>query len=203
MRREQGEMVVDVARDVVAIPDASEAGEVVDRIPEGVEWRFEPDWDGLRVAARLGPGLVEARLRTGSGVRPVLPGDGPGAGGARGGIRRRARFIGRGRRRWLGLRRGASPAASDAGARRRLRSDLARHARDHGPDHPGEPTCGRCGCPIAAASSKASPPTSDPPGPTTCGASRPARHSSCPRRRSTGPPGRPGSKTVTPPGATG
>ena len=41
-------------------------GEVVDRIPEGVEWRFEPDWDGLRVAARLGPGssrLVSERAR--------------------------------------------------------------------------------------------------------------------------------------------
>jgi ATP-dependent DNA ligase len=56
MWREQGETVVDVARDVVSIPDAPEAGEVVDRIPDGVEWRFEPDWDGLRVAARLGPG---------------------------------------------------------------------------------------------------------------------------------------------------
>ena len=66
MRREQGETVVDVARDVVSIPDALEAGEVVDRIPEGVQWRFEPDWDGLRVAARLGPGpsqLVSERRR--------------------------------------------------------------------------------------------------------------------------------------------
>jgi ATP-dependent DNA ligase len=66
MRREQGETVVDVARDVVSIPDATEAGEVVDRIPDGFEWRFEPDWDGLRVAARLGPGpsrLVSERCR--------------------------------------------------------------------------------------------------------------------------------------------
>jgi ATP-dependent DNA ligase len=58
--------VVDVARDVVSIPDALEAGEVVDSIPDGVQWRFEPDWDGLRVAARLGPGpsrLVSERHR--------------------------------------------------------------------------------------------------------------------------------------------
>ena len=66
MRRERGETVVDVARDVVSIPDAPDAGEVVDLIPDGVEWRFEPDWDGLRVAARLGPGssrLVSERAR--------------------------------------------------------------------------------------------------------------------------------------------
>ena len=66
MRREWGETVVDVARDVVSIPDAPDAGEVVDRLPDGVEWRFEPDWDGLRVVARLGPGssrLVSERRR--------------------------------------------------------------------------------------------------------------------------------------------
>jgi ATP-dependent DNA ligase len=66
MRRERGETVVDVARDVVSIPDAPDASEVVDLIPDGVEWRFEPDWDGLRVAARLGPGssrLVSERSR--------------------------------------------------------------------------------------------------------------------------------------------
>jgi ATP-dependent DNA ligase len=64
--REQRETVVDVARDVVSIPDSLEAGEVVDRIPDGADWRFEPDWDGLRVAARLGPGpsrLVSERHR--------------------------------------------------------------------------------------------------------------------------------------------
>jgi ATP-dependent DNA ligase len=66
MRRERGEAVVDVERDVVSVPDAHEAGEVVDRIPDGVGWRFEPDWDGLRVAARLGSGpsrLVSERRR--------------------------------------------------------------------------------------------------------------------------------------------
>lgn len=66
MRPERGETVVDVADDVVSIPDAPDAGEVVDRIPDGVPWRFEPDWDGLRVAARLGPGpsgLVSERRR--------------------------------------------------------------------------------------------------------------------------------------------
>ena len=66
MRRERGEMVVDVALDVVSIPDAPDSGEVVDRMPDGMEWRFEPDWDGLRVAATLGPGpsrLVSERRR--------------------------------------------------------------------------------------------------------------------------------------------
>ncbi|MDH5312847.1 MAG: hypothetical protein OEW66_03260 [Actinomycetota bacterium] len=66
MRRERGETVVDIAGDVVSIPNVESAGEVVDRIPEGIEWRFEPDWDGLRVSARLGPGaarLVSDRRR--------------------------------------------------------------------------------------------------------------------------------------------
>jgi ATP-dependent DNA ligase len=66
MRRERGETVVDVVGDVVSIPDVPDVGEVVDRIPDGVPWRFEPDWDGLRVAARLGPGrsvLVSERRR--------------------------------------------------------------------------------------------------------------------------------------------
>lgn len=67
MRRAREETVVDVARDVVSIPDATGAGEVVDRIPEGIDWRFEPDWDGLRVTARAGPGparLVSDRGRS-------------------------------------------------------------------------------------------------------------------------------------------
>lgn len=66
MQREREEAVVDVARGVVSIPDIATAGEVVDRIPEGIDWRFEPDWDGLRVTARLGPGaarLVSDRRR--------------------------------------------------------------------------------------------------------------------------------------------
>ncbi|MGZ8579834.1 MAG: ATP-dependent DNA ligase [Actinomycetota bacterium] len=66
MQRERVETVVDVARDVVSIPDIASAGEVVDLIPEGIDWRFEPDWDGLRVSARLGPGaarLVSDRRR--------------------------------------------------------------------------------------------------------------------------------------------
>jgi ATP-dependent DNA ligase len=66
MQREREETVVDVARDVISLPDIASAGEVVDGIPEGIDWRFEPDWDGLRVSARLGPGaarLVSDRRR--------------------------------------------------------------------------------------------------------------------------------------------
>jgi ATP-dependent DNA ligase len=63
MRRERGETVVDIASDVVSLPDAPPPDEVVDHIPHGVDWRYEPDWDGLRVTARLGPGV--ARLVSG------------------------------------------------------------------------------------------------------------------------------------------
>jgi len=43
-------MVVDVARDVVSLPDlSSDPVSVRKRIPQGDGWRYEPDWDGLRV----------------------------------------------------------------------------------------------------------------------------------------------------------
>jgi ATP-dependent DNA ligase len=69
MREERSasrDTVLDIAGDVVSLGDASSQGEVVDRIPRGAEWRFEPDWDGLRVTARLAPGsanLVSDRGR--------------------------------------------------------------------------------------------------------------------------------------------
>ncbi|MGZ8630543.1 MAG: ATP-dependent DNA ligase [Actinomycetota bacterium] len=58
MQRGEGETVVDVTRDLVSLPDASDAGEVLDDLPEGRDWRFEPDWDGLGATARIGPGPV-------------------------------------------------------------------------------------------------------------------------------------------------
>ncbi len=56
MRGEQGETVVDLARDLVSLPDAQNADEVLDDLPESRGWRFEPDWDGLRATVRIGPG---------------------------------------------------------------------------------------------------------------------------------------------------
>jgi ATP-dependent DNA ligase len=55
MVRGEGETVVDVVRDVVSLPESasgSSSATVVDRIPYGSDWRYEPDWDGLRVQAR-------------------------------------------------------------------------------------------------------------------------------------------------------
>ena len=49
----EGNAVVDVAHDLVVVP---ESVAVLDRIPEGAAWRYEPDWDGLRVSARGGAG---------------------------------------------------------------------------------------------------------------------------------------------------
>lgn len=50
MDRAEGEVVVDVSRDVVSLPDpSSDPVAVLDRIPQGAGWRYEPDWDGLRV----------------------------------------------------------------------------------------------------------------------------------------------------------
>ena len=54
-RGEQGETVVDLARDLVSLPDAQNADEVLDDLPESRGWRFEPDWDGLRATVRIGP----------------------------------------------------------------------------------------------------------------------------------------------------
>ena len=58
MHPEPRDTVLDIEGDVVSLADASSHGEVVDRIPPGIEWRFEPDWDGLRVTARLAPGAA-------------------------------------------------------------------------------------------------------------------------------------------------
>jgi hypothetical protein len=72
MRRERGEMVVDVARDVVSIPDAPDAGEVVDLIPDGVEWRFEPeriDWRRYWLDVHM-PGLRRWAFPLIEGKRP-------------------------------------------------------------------------------------------------------------------------------------
>ena len=52
------ETVVDVARDVVSLPETSQGITVVDRVPDGPEWRYEPDWDGLRVVVRCETGNV-------------------------------------------------------------------------------------------------------------------------------------------------
>jgi ATP-dependent DNA ligase len=72
MVRHEGEQVtgrrpvVDVEHDVLRLPEASAVPEpsarrtradrsapvVSDRIPEGPMWRYEPDWDGLRVVVR-------------------------------------------------------------------------------------------------------------------------------------------------------
>ena len=44
----EGEPVVDVVRGVVSLPDLP-APALTDHLPEGPSWRYEPDWDGLRV----------------------------------------------------------------------------------------------------------------------------------------------------------
>lgn len=62
MRREGREAVIDLARDVLALDGSMHAGEVVDRLPVGSGWRFEPDWDGLSVIARFGPAAEPDRL---------------------------------------------------------------------------------------------------------------------------------------------
>ena len=59
MRREEGGTVVDVARDRVSLPDVPDAGEALDHLPEGRDWRFEPDWDGLRANVLIGPGPAQ------------------------------------------------------------------------------------------------------------------------------------------------
>jgi ATP-dependent DNA ligase len=73
MRRERGETIVDVASDVVSLPDAPSVDEVVDHIPQGVDWRYEPDWDGLRVSARLGPGVARLVSGRGRNFDPFFP----------------------------------------------------------------------------------------------------------------------------------
>jgi ATP-dependent DNA ligase len=59
MRRMEGETVVDVARDRVSLPDVLQAGDALDGLPEGRDWRFEPDWDGLRANVSFGPGPAQ------------------------------------------------------------------------------------------------------------------------------------------------
>ncbi|MDQ3209979.1 MAG: hypothetical protein M3Q20_02195 [Actinomycetota bacterium] len=77
MRRERRETVIDVVRDVVAIPDSLQTepqiGEVVESMPDGIDWRFEPDWDGLGVIARLGPGTDRLLSDRGRGFDRFFP----------------------------------------------------------------------------------------------------------------------------------
>ncbi len=62
MRLQGREAVIDLARDIASIDDHTHAGEVLDRLPAGSEWRFEPDWDGLSVIVRFGPEAGPERL---------------------------------------------------------------------------------------------------------------------------------------------
>ncbi|MGH2630982.1 MAG: hypothetical protein ACRDHI_10560 [Actinomycetota bacterium] len=43
-----------MARDVVSLPEAEGSSHLSEEIPGGPGWRFEPDWDGLGVSARIG-----------------------------------------------------------------------------------------------------------------------------------------------------
>jgi ATP-dependent DNA ligase len=54
MRGGHGETMVDVAGDVLSLPEDEGSGHVSEEIPEGPAWRFEPDWDGLGVSALIG-----------------------------------------------------------------------------------------------------------------------------------------------------
>jgi ATP-dependent DNA ligase len=58
MSRGRSSGFLDIERGILSVPEAASSEDVVDRIPEGSEWRFEPDWDGLRVTARFGPGVA-------------------------------------------------------------------------------------------------------------------------------------------------
>ena len=54
MARRDVEAVFDAVRDVVSLPELSSDPPdpaVADRLPTGLEWTYEPDWDGLRVVA--------------------------------------------------------------------------------------------------------------------------------------------------------
>lgn len=73
MRHERRENVVDLARDVVSIAESWQMGEVVDFLPDGVDWRFEPDWDGLRVTVRLGSGMDRLVSERGRGFDRFFP----------------------------------------------------------------------------------------------------------------------------------
>ena len=73
MRHEGRETVIDVASDVVSIAEAWQMGEVVDFLPDGADWRFEPDWDGLGVTARLGPGPDRLLSDRGRGFDRFFP----------------------------------------------------------------------------------------------------------------------------------
>ena len=73
MRHELRETVIDLASDVVSVAEAWQMGEVVDFLPDGVDWRFEPDWDGLGVTARLGPGTDRLVSDRGRGFDRFFP----------------------------------------------------------------------------------------------------------------------------------
>lgn len=62
MLREGKGAVVDLALDLVALHGSTHAGEVVHRLPTERGWRFEPDWDGLNVVARIGSRTRADRL---------------------------------------------------------------------------------------------------------------------------------------------
>jgi ATP-dependent DNA ligase len=52
------ETIVDVVHDVVSLPETHHGVTVVDRVPDGPDWRYEPDWDGLRIVVRCETGIV-------------------------------------------------------------------------------------------------------------------------------------------------
>jgi ATP-dependent DNA ligase len=64
----EGESLVDIAQDLIALPDIwpdpSEI-ESAEHIPRGSEWRYEPDWDGLGaiVQVRAGAALLISEHR--------------------------------------------------------------------------------------------------------------------------------------------
>ena len=72
MQRGEGETVVDVTRDLVSLPDASDAGEVLDDLPEGRDWRFEPEWDGHVTIEISNTTPLPARIYSNEGICQVL-----------------------------------------------------------------------------------------------------------------------------------
>ena len=46
---------------------------LVDALPEGAGWQFEPKWDGFRCLAFRDGDAVELRAKSGKPLRPLLP----------------------------------------------------------------------------------------------------------------------------------